>query len=84
MTPCYVNCYVAHPLPPGTRASNGRLPCENPGKTARFHLVCNPFRRRLFFLNNRWILHNRTAFEDHPGPELRRHLVRLWLRRAAG
>jgi alpha-ketoglutarate-dependent taurine dioxygenase len=34
----------------------------------------------LFFINNRWILHNRTAFEDHTEPALRRHLVRLWLR----
>jgi hypothetical protein len=34
----------------------------------------------LFFINNRWILHNRTAFEDHTEPEQRRHLVRLWLR----
>jgi alpha-ketoglutarate-dependent taurine dioxygenase len=34
----------------------------------------------LFFVNNRWILHNRTAFEDYPEPEQRRHLVRLWLR----
>jgi hypothetical protein len=34
----------------------------------------------MFFINNRWILHNRTAFEDHPEPEQRRHLVRLWLR----
>ncbi len=33
----------------------------------------------LFFINNRWILHNRTAFEDHAEPEQRRHLVRLWL-----
>jgi alpha-ketoglutarate-dependent taurine dioxygenase len=33
----------------------------------------------LFFINNRWILHNRTAFEDHSEPEQRRHLVRLWL-----
>ncbi|HTU91343.1 MAG TPA: TauD/TfdA family dioxygenase [Gemmataceae bacterium] len=33
----------------------------------------------LFFVNNRWILHNRTAFEDHAEPEQRRHLVRLWL-----
>ncbi len=33
----------------------------------------------LFFVNNRWILHNRTSFEDHPEPEQRRHLVRLWL-----
>ncbi len=35
---------------------------------------------QMFFVNNRWILHNRTAFEDHPEPERRRHLVRLWLR----
>ncbi len=35
---------------------------------------------QMYFINNRWILHNRTAFEDHPEPERRRHLVRLWLR----
>jgi len=35
----------------------------------------------MFFINNRWILHNRTAFEDHTEPAQRRHLVRLWLRR---
>jgi alpha-ketoglutarate-dependent taurine dioxygenase len=35
----------------------------------------------MFFCNNRWTLHNRTAFDDHPEPEKRRHLVRLWLRR---
>jgi alpha-ketoglutarate-dependent taurine dioxygenase len=34
----------------------------------------------MFFINNRWILHNRTAFEDHADPARRRHLVRLWLR----
>jgi alpha-ketoglutarate-dependent taurine dioxygenase len=34
----------------------------------------------MFFINNRWILHNRTAFEDHDEVEQRRHLVRLWLR----
>jgi len=33
----------------------------------------------MYFINNRWILHNRTAFEDHPELERRRHLVRLWL-----
>jgi alpha-ketoglutarate-dependent taurine dioxygenase len=33
----------------------------------------------LFFINNRWILHNRTAFVDHAELEQRRHLVRLWL-----
>lgn len=34
----------------------------------------------MFFVNNRWILHNRTAFEDHPEAERRRHYVRLWLK----
>jgi alpha-ketoglutarate-dependent taurine dioxygenase len=33
----------------------------------------------MYFINNRWTFHNRTAFEDHPEPERRRHLVRLWL-----
>jgi alpha-ketoglutarate-dependent taurine dioxygenase len=33
----------------------------------------------MYFMNNRWLLHNRTAFEDHAEPERRRHLVRLWL-----
>lgn len=35
---------------------------------------------QMYFINNRWILHNRTAFTDHPELERRRHLVRLWLR----
>jgi alpha-ketoglutarate-dependent taurine dioxygenase len=35
----------------------------------------------MLFVNNRWILHNRTAFEDYSEPALRRHYVRLWLRR---
>ena len=31
------------------------------------------------FLHNHAILHDRTAFEDWPEPERRRHLLRLWL-----
>jgi hypothetical protein len=31
------------------------------------------------FLTNHWVLHSRTAFEDFPEPERRRHLFRLWL-----
>ena len=34
----------------------------------------------LLFVNNCLILHTRTAFEDSDKPELRRHLLRLWLR----
>ncbi len=36
---------------------------------------------QVLFTNNRWLLHNRTAFQDHEEPERRRHLVRLWLAR---
>jgi hypothetical protein len=36
----------------------------------------------MFFVNNRWILHNRTAFEDFTEPERQRHYVRLWLKRS--
>lgn len=31
------------------------------------------------FLNNYVVLHSRTSFEDHPEPDRRRHLLRLWL-----
>jgi alpha-ketoglutarate-dependent taurine dioxygenase len=37
----------------------------------------------MLFVNNRWLLHNRTAFEDHAEPERRRHYLRLWLRKEA-
>lgn len=35
---------------------------------------------QLQFVDNRVLGHSRTAFVDHPDPEARRHLVRLWLR----
>ena len=31
------------------------------------------------FLNNHVMLHAREAFEDHPDPRLRRHLLRMWV-----
>ncbi|HKY43100.1 MAG TPA: TauD/TfdA family dioxygenase, partial [Pyrinomonadaceae bacterium] len=30
-------------------------------------------------VHNHTILHDRTAFEDHPEPDRKRHLLRLWL-----
>jgi hypothetical protein len=36
----------------------------------------------MLFVNNRWMLHNRTAFEDYAEPQRRRHYLRLWLRSA--
>jgi alpha-ketoglutarate-dependent taurine dioxygenase len=38
-------------------------------------------RGETLFVNNRRLLHNRTAFDDFDEPERRRHLVRLWLAR---
>jgi alpha-ketoglutarate-dependent taurine dioxygenase len=52
---------------------------RRPDLRVEFHLGPG----QMFFINNRWILHNRTAFEDHPDPARRRHLVRLWLRSEA-
>ena len=48
---------------------------------ADFRVEFNLQPGQMLFTNNRWILHNRTAFEDYPDPERRRHYVRLWLRR---
>ncbi|MBN9425146.1 MAG: TauD/TfdA family dioxygenase [Burkholderiales bacterium] len=35
-------------------------------------------------VSNHFILHSRTAYEDHPEPERRRYLMRLWLACADG
>jgi alpha-ketoglutarate-dependent taurine dioxygenase len=45
----------------------------------RFALVMELRPGDLQLLNNHVILHSRTAYEDHPEPDLRRHLIRLWL-----
>jgi alpha-ketoglutarate-dependent taurine dioxygenase len=37
-------------------------------------------RGQIQYLDNREVAHFRSQFEDHPDPERRRHLVRLWLR----
>ena len=36
------------------------------------------------FVNNHLVLHSRTSFEDHPDPDQRRHLLRLWLAASDG
>lgn len=36
------------------------------------------------FVSNHWVMHSRTAYEDFPEPEKRRHLLRLWLACADG
>jgi alpha-ketoglutarate-dependent taurine dioxygenase len=32
------------------------------------------------YVHNRALGHSRTAFEDHPDPDRKRHLVRMWMR----
>jgi alpha-ketoglutarate-dependent taurine dioxygenase len=71
---------AGEPLTPAQRAALDRLDevLNRPALRAEFSLGPG----QVYFLNNRWVLHNRTAFEDHPEPDRRRHLVRLWLEAA--
>lgn len=48
-------------------------------ESPEFHLDMEFLPGDIQFLNNHWIMHSRTAFEDFPEPENRRHLFRLWL-----
>ena len=43
------------------------------------HLTMTLERGDMQFVHNHTLLHDRTAFEDHPEPARRRHLLRLWL-----
>lgn len=43
------------------------------------HLTMALERGDLQFVHNHTLLHDRTAFDDHPEPARRRHLLRLWL-----
>lgn len=45
--------------------------------TLNFHMDLEPGDVQL--VHNHTLLHDRTAFEDWPEPERRRHLLRLWL-----
>lgn len=68
---------VGQPLTPAQREALDQLDevLARPSLRAEFHLRPGD----AYFINNRWVLHNRTAFEDFPEPERKRHLVRLWL-----
>jgi alpha-ketoglutarate-dependent taurine dioxygenase len=45
----------------------------------RFALTMDLRAGDLQLLNNHVVLHSRTEYTDHPEPERRRHLLRLWL-----
>jgi hypothetical protein len=44
-----------------------------------FHLELEFLPGDIQLVNNHVLFHDRTAFEDWPEPEHRRHLLRLWL-----
>jgi alpha-ketoglutarate-dependent taurine dioxygenase len=70
---------VQEPLTPAQRDALDALDGVLGEPALRAEFALRP--GEMFFLNNRWLLHNRTAFEDFDEPERRRHLVRLWLAR---
>jgi hypothetical protein len=45
----------------------------------QLHLMMELQRGDMQFVHNHTVLHDRTAFEDWPEPERKRHLLRLWL-----
>jgi Taurine catabolism dioxygenase TauD, TfdA family len=49
--------------------------CRRPSLAVSFEMR----RGEMQFVSNRFVMHSRTAFEDHAEPERRRHLVRLWM-----
>ena len=34
----------------------------------------------MMFSNNRWLIHDRTNFEDYEDEKLKRYLIRTWIR----
>jgi alpha-ketoglutarate-dependent taurine dioxygenase len=68
---------VGEPLTPDQRQALDWLDDVLNRRALRAEFSLEP--GQAYFINNRWVLHNRTAFEDHPEPARRRHLVRLWL-----
>jgi hypothetical protein len=53
--------------------------CRDPA----FRLDMKLERGDMQFVNNYYVLHSRTAYEDHIEESKKRHLLRLWLRTAA-
>ncbi|MBB5778894.1 TauD/TfdA family dioxygenase [Nonomuraea jabiensis] len=67
-------------VPPFTRAQEEAMALlDDLTNDARFTLTMDLRPGDLQFLNNHVTLHSRTAYEDHPEPSRRRHLLRLWL-----
>ena len=46
---------------------------------AQLHLMMELQRGDMQFVHNHTVMHDRTAYEDWPEPDRKRHLLRLWL-----
>ncbi|MCS5575426.1 MAG: TauD/TfdA family dioxygenase, partial [Pseudomonadales bacterium] len=52
---------------------------DEKGLDHRLYLDMSLERGDMQFLSNHFIAHARTAYEDYDDPEMKRHLLRLWL-----
>src|SRR5439155_20000612 len=68
---------AGEPMSAGQRSALDALDEVLSDPELRIEFPLNP--GEMFWINNRWLFHNRTAFEDHAEPERRRHYVRLWV-----
>ena len=81
----YIGWYIRdsqrHPQAPRlTRAQSEAIDCIDAiAGDPRVHLDMDFRPGDIQWLKNAAILHSRTEFEDHPEPERKRHLLRLWL-----
>lgn len=65
------------PLTPEQRAAYDLLDELTNDPAINLHMEFRP--GDMQFVHNHTLLHDRTAFEDWPEPEKKRHLLRLWL-----
>src|SRR5262249_17973460 len=70
---------AAQPLTAGQKQALEVLDCAVRDPQLQVEFTLRP--GDMFFINNRWLLPNRTAFNDHAESDRRRHYVRLWLQR---
>lgn len=77
----YFRSVERHPQAPRFTAAERDLLdlYETIANTPGFYLDMQFERGDIQLLSNHFALHARTAYEDHPEPERRRHLLRLWL-----
>lgn len=72
--------YAADDTPAMTSQQREALDClEALAESPERHIEFRQERGDMVFLNNFVTLHRRTEFTDHQQPELRRHLLRVWL-----